>query len=57
MRIGDLLAYGLLGISFWVLSVTTGYFPGLGKWAGTIGSVVTIIVEGYFLINYLRRNK
>lgn len=54
-KIGDLLSIGLIGISFWVLSVTTGFLPDIGKWSGMIGSIVTIIVEGYFLINYWRR--
>ena len=54
-KIGDLLSIGLIGISFWVLSVTTGFMPSFGKWGGIIGSVVTIIVEGYFLINFWRK--
>ena len=54
-RVSDLLGIGLLGISIWILSVTTNIFLESGRWSGIIGSIVTIIVEGYFLINYWRR--
>ena len=52
-RIGDILALGLLFISIYILTSLTGFLTNFGYFSGIIGSIITIIVEGYFLVNWI----
>ena len=57
VRTGDLLAFGLSGISIWVLTTISNFWVTLGLWFGVIGAVITIYVEIFFIIQTYRRKK
>lgn len=56
-KVNDLLAWGLLGLSIWVLFFIIGIRNQLLDITGVVGSAIIILVEGYFLIKYFTRTK
>jgi len=55
-NVSDLMGMGIFLISIWILTFLTETVERLGLWAGIVGSVMLIIVEGYFLIKSWRKN-
>lgn len=50
VKVGDILAVGLIFLSAYILTDITNYVIELGKWFGVIGGSIVIVAE----LNYLK---
>lgn len=51
--IGDLLSIGLVLVALFILILSLRETGGL-MLVGVVGSIITILVEGWYLINYIQ---